>query len=217
MPLPKRVMTLHKNPELSTRKRILTLLKTKGSLSVNELSGFLGITEMAVRRHLNRLAGDGYIETTLQRQAMGRPIYLYALTPLAEQFFPKNYHGLTLDLLSELEEEDRALVDRLFERRKRKLEEKHIKRMNGCTLKEKVEQLAQIQNEAGYMVQVEQTSERDFVLNEYNCPISQVASRYEQACNCELDLFRSLLGTNVERTECLAKGGQKCTYKIYAQ
>lgn len=183
---------------------------------MSALSGFLGITEMAVRRHLNSLEGDGYIQTSLQRQAMGRPIHLFTLTQLADEFFPKNYHGLTLDLLSEIEEEDDELVDRLFERRKQKLEEKYMRRMNGCTLKEKVEQLAQIQNEAGYMVQVEQKNEDEFELNEFNCPISQVANQYEQACVCELQLFKDLLGSNVERTECLAKGGQKCTYKIYS-
>ena len=68
----------------------------------------------------------------------------------------------------------------------------------------------------GYMAEVEDGADagEEFVLHEYNCPIAQVAGRYQQACQCELALFRELLGTKVERTECLAKGGGKCTYRI---
>lgn len=51
-------------------------------------------------------------------------------------------------------------------------------------------------------------------LHEYNCPIAQVANRYRQACHCEKQLFETLLDASVERTECLADGGARCTYAI---
>lgn len=209
-----RVIPVSKPPDSSTRRTILTLLKTKGSLSVNALSGMLGVTEMAVRRHLIGLEGDGYVEMRLQRQAMGRPTHMYQLTQAAEDFFPKNYHKLTLDLLSELEEESPELVDRLFERRKETLVGNYALQMEGKTLADKVALLAEIQNAGGYMVEWRQEESGGYVLNEYNCPIARIADRYEQACSCELMLFQRLLGVQVERTECLAKGGGKCTYKI---
>lgn len=205
---------MSKPPDLSTRRTILNLLKTKGSLSVNTLSGMLGVTEMAVRRHLISLEGDGYVEMRLLRQAMGRPTHMYQLTQAAEDFFPKNYHKLTLDLLTELEEESPELVDRLFERRKEKLAGSYEQQMKGKPLGDKVAMLAEIQNAGGYMVEWRQEESGGYELNEYNCPIARIADRYEQACRCELTLFQRLLGVHVERTECLAKGGGKCTYKI---
>ncbi|WP_409345511.1 helix-turn-helix transcriptional regulator [Paenibacillus sp. MBLB4367] len=206
---------MNKDQESSTRKVLLNMMKTRGPLSVGDMAKELGITEMAVRRHLNTLERDGLIETKLSRQAMGRPTHLYSLTSLADDLFPKNYHHLTLDLLGELEaEEGTDLVGRLFERRKEKLFAKYGERMKGKELPERVAELADIQNTNGYMVQLEQQDEENYVLTEFNCPIAQVAGQYNEACQCELTLFEKLLGADVERTECLTKGGSKCTYVI---
>jgi predicted ArsR family transcriptional regulator len=201
--------------ETSTRKVILTMLKTQGQLSVSEMSKQLGITEMAVRRHVNTLERDGLLETKLIRQAMGRPSHVYFLTHQADDLFPKNYHHLALDLLGELlEDEGQERVDFLFKRREDKLTRKYQSRMQGVSLVERVSELANIQNENGYMVDWQQQSEGRFVLSEHNCPITQVANLYQQACHCELSLFERLLDAKVERTECLAKGGSKCMYVI---
>ncbi|EXX89442.1 transcriptional regulator [Paenibacillus darwinianus] len=210
----------------STRQAVLKLLKTKGPGTVGELSRRLGLTEMAVRRHLNALEQDGYVTPRVIRQGMGRPAYVYELTEYAEQFFPKNYHVLALDLLEELEQSEEAadMVHRLFEGRKRRLLERYASRMEGKPLAGRVEELAAIQNAGGYMVEVENNEAASltdggqpvYMLHEYNCPIVQVASRYQQACSCELALFEDLLGAAVERTECLAKGGGKCSYRITA-
>lgn len=118
--------------DVSTRKMILTMLKTKGPLSVSEMTRELGITEMAVRRHLNTLERDNLIASELVRQAMGRPMNQYSLTEHAEDLFPKKYQHLTLDLLEELESalgEDK--VNLLFERRKQRLIRRYENRMEG--------------------------------------------------------------------------------------
>jgi predicted ArsR family transcriptional regulator len=201
--------------DTSTRKVLLTLMKTKGSSSVNEMAKELGITEMAIRRHLNMLERDGLIEAKLTRQAMGRPMHLYSLTLLADDLFPKNYHHLTLDLLGELDSADgNNMASQLFERRKQRLLQKYMGRMEGKDLVDRVAELADIQNANGYMVRWETDDAGCYVFTEYNCPIAQVAKQYNEACHCELALFRNLLGAEVERTECLTKGGNKCTYLV---
>ncbi|MBV6714250.1 helix-turn-helix transcriptional regulator [Paenibacillus chitinolyticus] len=206
---------MYRDAELSTRKIVLSLLRTRGPLSVGELAKELGITEMAVRRHLNTLDRDGFIESKLARQAMGRPLHMYSLTKEADDLFPKKYNALTLDLLEELvAEEGEGKLTRLFQRRKDKLSERYGSRMEGKSFSEKVAELARIQNDNGYMVSLEQGENGDYILNEHNCPIAQVADQYQQACQCELALFQELLETPVERTECLAKGGTKCVYQI---
>lgn len=203
--------------DTSTRKVLLTIMKTKGPLTVNEMAKLLGITEMAVRRHLNTLERDGLIESKISRQAMGRPTNLYSLSPLADELFPKNYHLLTLDLLDELQaEEGEDKVSRLFERRKQKMLDKYGPRMEGKDLAGRVEELAEIQNASGYMVDMEKTGD-GYVLNEYNCPITQVANQYNQACVCELALFERLLDADVERKECFTEGGARCSYAIKAK
>ncbi|TBL81154.1 helix-turn-helix transcriptional regulator [Paenibacillus thalictri] len=206
---------MNSEQDSSTRKLILTMLKTRSSMTVSEMAKELGITEMAVRRHLNTLERDSLIESKLVRQAMGRPTHLYSLTLLADDLFPKKYHHLTLDLLGELAEEaGEDVVDGLFERRKKKLISRYGQRMEGKELKQRVAELAEIQNSNGYMVEWEQDGEGNYVFKEHNCPISQVANQYNHACACELNMFEQLLSADVKRTECLAKGGTKCIYII---
>ncbi len=206
---------MNANKDLSTRERILHLMKTAGPLSAKELTTELQITEMAVRRHLGTMERDGLIESKMIRQTPGRPTAVYGLTELAEELFPKKYHSLTLDLLDELAEESgEDMVDRLFDRRKEKLSRKYMADMQGKTLNDKVRTLSEIQNDNGYMTELQQTDGGEYVLMEHNCPISQIANRYNHACDCELNLFESLLDADVERTECLAQQGKKCVYVI---
>lgn len=206
---------MNPNKDLSTRERILHLMKTAGPLSAKELTTELQITEMAVRRHLGTMERDGLIESKMLRQTPGRPTAVYGLTDLAEGLFPKKYHSLTLDLLDELAEESgEDMVDRLFDRRKEKLSRKYMAEMEGKSLTDKVRTLSEIQNDNGYMTELQETEGGEYMLMEHNCPISQIANRYNHACDCELNLFESLLDADVERTECLAQQGKKCVYVI---
>jgi predicted ArsR family transcriptional regulator len=201
--------------EVSTRRVILTMLKTQGNLAVSEMAKQLQITEMAVRRHLNTLERDGLIESKLVRQAMGRPTNLYFLTENADELFPKNYHNLTLDLLGELAAEAGDIqVQLLFERRKDKMISRFEEQMQGKPLAERVKALADIQNANGYMASWATSEDGNYIINEHNCPISQVANQYNHACQCELMMFETLLDADVQRTECLVKGGLKCSYTI---
>ncbi|GAB6931284.1 transcriptional regulator [Paenibacillus sp. JCM 10914] len=199
----------------STREYIMQMLKIHGELSTKAITESLGITGMAVRRHLESLKNDGYITYRTVKQPMGRPVSLYSLTHHAEDFFPKNYHSLALDLLQELQgEAGDEIVSQLFDKRKETLRKKYMPIVQNEALESRVAALAQIQNDNGYMVDYQKVSENEYVLEELNCPISQVANRYQDACRCELDLFESLLGADVKRTECLASGGKKCVYHI---
>ncbi|WP_231607539.1 helix-turn-helix transcriptional regulator [Fictibacillus sp. 18YEL24] len=202
----------------STRDEIIYLLKRNKRMTVTEMAKSLGITEMAVRRHLNTLERDHVIETTLVRQAMGRPIHFYHLTASGDEQFPRNYSGLTVDFLKDIEEvSGTETIDELFKRRENRLHDRYKDRMNTLTeFEQKVNELANIQNEAGYMVDWERGEDPDtYVLTEYNCPIAKVANEYQQACSCELSLFKRMLQTDaVERKTCMAKGGDYCCYVI---
>lgn len=202
--------------EGTTRRQLLEVLRRKGGSSITELSKDLGITEMGVRRHIQTLERDGLVESAMLRQPMGRPFYQYSLTEQADDLFPKSYHHLTLDLLNEIEEQSGGteMVDKLFAGRRSKLEAKYRGRLQDKTLEEKVAELAAIQNAGGYMAEWEANEDGSYKLYERNCPVTQVAKRYRQACHCEQQLFSNLLEADVKRLECLVDGGNCCTYSI---
>src|SRR5699024_4400622 len=132
------------------------------------------------RRHLNTLERDNLIASKLVRQAMGRPTNVYSLTEEADQLFPRHYSDFALDFLQDIEElEGPEKVKHLFDRREERMSDQYKKQVKGKTLEEKVNQLAELQNEKGYMVEVEEEPRTgNFILKEYNCPISQVAKEY---------------------------------------
>lgn len=203
------------NAELSTRDTILHLLKTNDELTAKELTDRLDITSIAVRRHIDGLERDGLIGSRIIRQPMGRPTAAYHLTDRADALFPNKYHAVALDLLDELvQESGEAMVERLFERRKETLYKKYAGLMGDKDFQDKVSALADIQNENGYMAELQKNSDDEYVLIEHNCPIAQIANQYTHACQCELRLFEALLDADITRPECLAKGGKKCVYRI---
>jgi len=199
----------------STRDAILYRLRSQGRTQATTLALELQLTEMAIRRHMHELAKQGYIKIISIKQSKGRPHHAYELTAKAEELFPSNYQMLTVDLLNELEEDPTTspLIEGMFQGRKHKLLARYQPNMSNKSLVEKIEALVAIQNAGGYMAEAEFTDDR-YYIREYNCPIRRVADRFDHACQCELELFRELLGVPVERTECIAKGGRKCNYQI---
>ncbi len=85
----------------STRGQIVMWLR-RGSRTVNDLAEVLGLTDNGVRAHLAGLERDGLVEQEGVRRGIGKPAYVYRLTPEAEALFPKAYAFLAGLLLEDL-------------------------------------------------------------------------------------------------------------------
>lgn len=200
--------------DLSTRRQILQFLRTDGSLSAQQLADKLTITSMGVRRHLTMLERDGLIQIQTQRRATGRPTFLYSLTPLGYDTFPKSYDLLATQVLDVVRAtQGDAQISQIFAGRMDQLYEQYAPRMIGKNLQERVQELANIQAEAGYMARWEHVK-GGYLLKEQNCAIYRVACRFTDACQFEIELFRRLLEADLERVEHQVKGDLACTYFI---
>ncbi len=87
----------------STRGQIVLWLR-RGSRTVNDLAEVLGLTDNGVRAHLAGLERDGLVEQEGVRRGIGKPAYVYRLTPEADALFPKAYAFLAGLLLEDLRE-----------------------------------------------------------------------------------------------------------------
>lgn len=202
------------NHDLSTRRQILNLLRTGGSMTAQQLADALAITSMGVRRHLTTLERDGLVSVTSQRQSAGRPTFKYTLTDEGRETFPKSYHLLATQLLDAARAKAGGnSVKTLFAGRMDQLYAQYEPRMRGKNLGERVAELAHIQEEAGYMARWEKV-EGGYLLKEQNCAIYRVACQYQDACQFEIELFRRLLDADLERVEHQVKGDLACTYFI---
>ena len=201
----------------TTKDKILDFLKREVSLTVNDLIDQLGITHMAIRKHLNILEKDGLIHSIEIKQPKGRPLNSYSLTEKGERLFPKNYEGISVEFLQDIEESFGAeSVDSLFKKREQRLTEEYknqVQQKNSSL--EKILEIEKIQNEKGYMAKANQLDENTFELIEYNCPILAIANNFKTACKCETEMFKNVLGTEqVKRVSCKTEGNNHCKFLI---
>lgn len=201
----------------TTRKdKILHLLKKEVKLSVGELTQHLAITDMAVRKHLSVMEKDGLIFSKEAKQPIGRPLLFYYLSDKGELLFPKNYEGLSVEFLNDINElyGDES-VEQLFKKREQRLTKEYSIRTRDKLPNEKLNEIVQIQNEKGYMADFSQLDASTYEIIEYNCPIMAVAKEFKTACQCETTMFKNVLETeNVTRTSCKTEGNDHCKFTV---
>lgn len=205
--------------ERKSRRRIVKLLKTEGPLGSAQLAERLGLTAMAVRLHLYALQEEGLVESEDRPVPVGRPAKFWRLTREADRHFPEAYAELSVALIEAMQEtlgEDglgRVLASRCA--RQKSDYAKRIRR--GDPLGKKLEELARVRTEEGYMAEVRPEEEGGgFLLVENHCPICAAANACQGFCSTELELFRSALGpgVEVERVEHIVSGDRRCAYRV---
>lgn len=199
----------------AAERRVLGYLKRFGRCEVKAIARSLQVTAMAVRHHLAVLEKAGLVKTTLERRGVGRPHYVYFLSANADAFFPKDYGTLARDLIRSIAELDgETKLGPIFEHMKEAAVARYSPRMAGKPLRRRVAEMAKIMTEAGYMAEWEQLDHRTFQITEHNCAIACVAQQCQQACACELSMFRELLHATVSRQEHIVAGDHCCRYIV---
>jgi len=203
---------IHTNP---TRDKIIYLLKKKGPLSVEELAQELRITSMGIRQHLLSLEKKGYIDYVPRKQGIGRPAFLYRLTSKAQNLFPTMYDEFLLDVFQDIEASNgRQKIDDLFARHKvRFLNYFQDAQLDGKPLRERLMTIADVLSRKGYLAELVE-SNNHFSLRIFNCPLLRLSSVYKDACRYHLEVFRELIGKEVNRESCIVEGDTSCTYVI---
>lgn len=198
-----------------TRKKILFSLKKNGHMSVSSLSKELSITPMGIRQHLLILEKNGVVEYFARKKGVGRPGFFYRLTDSADTLFPKAYEEFALNLLIDIEKnEGKGKINEIFKRRYERILAETSESLSGKdSISERLSALAEILQKDGYIVELEENG-KYFRLKQFNCIISKIAFRYKEACKYDLQLFKSLIGEDVTRQQCISDGASSCAYLI---
>src|SRR5437588_10442904 len=86
----------------STRGQLVLLLHGTGR-TVHELAKALELTENGIRTQLAVLERDGLVRHEILRRGVGKPAYIYKLTPQADSLFPKAHGAVLAELLDALD------------------------------------------------------------------------------------------------------------------
>jgi predicted ArsR family transcriptional regulator len=199
----------------ATRRRILSLLKDKGPLTADELAEQLMISAVAVRRHLTKLERDQLVTYKEVQRGMGRPSFVYELGEAADNFFPRRYQELALDMLVTVRDlYGPAAVDAVFQHRSENLMEKYRRKITGESLEARLDQLTKLREADGYMSTWQASNDGSFILREANCPIIHAAEACGCACNQDQILLEGLLDAEILRKEHLVAGDGACCYEV---
>lgn len=201
--------------ERSTRNRVARSILDHGPSTVADLAGRLGLTQAAVRRHLDSLAHENVIESREQRvygaRTRGRPAKVFALTDCGRDAFDQSYDKLAADALRWISERhgEKAVVEFARERITAQAEV-YREAMDTAPPERRTEALAKALTADGYAATARSAPVGE-QLCQHHCPVAHVAEQYPQLCEAETEIFSALLGTHVQRLATIAHGDGVCT------
>jgi DeoR family transcriptional regulator, suf operon transcriptional repressor len=201
---------------ISTKEKILNHIKANIQMTVLELSAQLNITEMAVRRHLQVLETDGLLSSFMKKNMTGRPSKVFQLSELGEDFFPKQYKQIGMDLLQEINRLDASIINQAIVSRQERLVNRYRGRFKDKSFIGQINELAKIQSEMGFMAEVNETNSEEVAqIRQSNCPYIEIAKDFPEICRNEHKLYEELLHTkNIEKISSLSRGDSCCHYVI---
>lgn len=198
------------------RATVVRILKRDGEHSAPELAERLEITDVAVRRHLGLLADEGLLTERTVKQPRGRPVTRYGLADRAEGLFPHRYADLVDELLDFITAaQGRAGLRSFLRWRQEREAAAYAERVNADELGDRLEQLTDALEAAGYEASVTPT-EDGWQLTQTHCAVFEVAKDHPELCVHEAAAFRRVLGRDVRvsRRETLAQGDRACVCTI---
>lgn len=205
--------------ELSdTKRRIVERLKRVESATATDLAGEFGLTDTALRQHLDALEETGMVTRSMtEPSGRGRPPVHWQLGPAAAEAFPDRHGELTVELMDSVRAAlgDKAL-DRAIAARSDRQTEAYRRALDGLTdIGARVRRLAELRSDEGYLAEVIEDGD-SFILVEHHCPIREAAVACGALCSAELDVFRRALGPSVvvSRTQHLLAGDRRCAYLV---
>ena len=209
-------------PLTDAKRRIIDRLKRVDTATAPELADDFGLTDTAVRQHLEALEENGLVERAPSPppSGRGRPPVRWQLTPLAGELFPDRHADLTVELIGSIREAlgDDGLDKVLAARSTSQLAayKKALPSPATTPVPVRVRRLADIRSAEGYLAEVRDGEDGSLLLLEHHCPVCDAASACQGLCRSELELFKAALGDDVtvERVQHLLAGDQRCAYRI---
>jgi predicted ArsR family transcriptional regulator len=204
------------------KRRIIDRLKRLDTATAPELAEEFGLTDTAVRQHLEALEDNGLVERAPAPPPVGRgrPPVRWHLTPLASDLFPDRHAELTVELIGSIREAlGDAGLDKVLEARfagQLAIYRKALPDPEATPVPVRVRRLADVRSAEGYLAEVRDAGDGTLLLVEHHCPVCDAAAVCQGLCRSELELFQAALGddVSVERVQHLLSGDQRCAYRI---
>lgn len=192
------------------------LLENKAGLSIDEVAAALSISRNAVQQHFATLQRDGYIQQGELHKTQGRPVRRFVLTEAGINRFPKQYAWFSELILTHLKNEmgSEALQEYLH-KLGATLSQSLLPQFAGKQPEARIELLLNIMDQLGFQAKATKDPDsKESTIEACNCIYHDLAQKHEEVCEFDRVLISSLLETDIDHFECMAKGGAVCRFKI---
>jgi predicted ArsR family transcriptional regulator len=221
-----------------TRGQVARLILELGPATAATLSGRLGLTPAAIRRHLENLIADGMIEMRTARsygnRGRGRPAKVFVVTDAGRSAFEHTYDDLATSALRFIEQTAGPEAVAEFARRQvSELERRYATLLaqagqaggeGGGGLSARVQALAEALSADGYAAAAAPApaigptntglADNGAQICQHHCPVAHVAAEFPQLCEAETEAFGRLLDAPVRRLATIAHGDGICTTHV---
>lgn len=198
----------------TARGRIIALLR-RGASTVEDLAAQLGVTDNAVRAHLQLLEREGLLRATGSRQGpgAGKPATTYELSTQAESALSSAYAPVLTALLQTLAERMPAeTLDEILRQVGRRIGPTSPE---GGSLDARVRAAAKLLAGLGSELDVERTS-NGYVLRGHACPLATAVRGEPTACHAVEELISAVVGEPVSE-RCDRTSSPRCRFEVLAR
>ncbi|MFS0751007.1 helix-turn-helix transcriptional regulator [Oceanobacillus sp. 1P07AA] len=198
------------------KEQLLELLKKNRELTIDEIMKHFSISEVAIRKHLQGLASQNFVNIIQHKQEIGRPYHTYQLAEKGHEYFPNQYQLLSVQLLEDIEDiYGEEAVNAILKKQTDREEQSLRNDLEKTKTQEKMNTFIEKQNEKGYMFERFKGSESSFLLNNYHCPFKEAAVRYPSICKHEEQMLSDLFSeAEVTAQSLITDGDICCQWKI---
>ncbi|MCI2413005.1 MAG: winged helix-turn-helix transcriptional regulator [Thermoplasmatales archaeon] len=203
---------------MDTRTEIQLLLEKEPRLSTQEIANHLGLSKMAILKHIEILENAGIVERSIFKGKVGRPFYRYSLVEdKMEQ--PVNSDSQMLQSLLDflMENGNETLINSFLEQRQKIVLSRYREKLKNVRDEDKLMTLAALRKVDNYFPEIRKIDNNTSELVELNCPILKIAVKNGKACTLETSMFGALLEANVESIHKKINGNGACRFIIRKQ
>jgi predicted ArsR family transcriptional regulator len=195
-----------------TRGRVLALLR-EGAWTVDDLAARLGLTDNAVRFHLDALEQAGTVVKGALRRGggAGQPAVLYSLSVAGEEAFSRAYAPVLIAFLQELRQQmSTSQLLAFLKRIGKRLAP--ASRATAASLQTRVEGASDLLNSLGGVTAVEKKGTSYRIVGRA-CPLSRAVEEDHCVCAAVTSLVAEVVGADVTE-RCDRSGRPRCCFEI---
>ena len=196
-----------------TREQVLGLVVERREARAEELAEALGISAVAVRRHLDNLRADGFIDVRAVKQSTGRPFHAFFPTEKALGTISHGYADLLERVLRSVDERSDVTTS-VAERMAATVAERHLGEIPaGASPEERIELVTEGLREEGILDHWQAASDGYHLVN-CSCPYRRAAEISNLPCESDRKAIEMLVGAEVLQVHRIVDGYTQCEYVV---